>query len=49
MPYLRGLFKFSALQANDLLLCFAAAAAGLLWFEIYKLLRPRVDVMTRLP
>ena len=41
VPYLRGLFKFSALQANDLLLCFAAAAAGLLWFEIYKLLRLR--------
>jgi P-type Ca2+ transporter type 2C len=36
VPFLRELFKFAPLHANDLLICVAAAVLGLLWFEIYK-------------
>jgi len=42
VPYLRGLFRFGVLHADDLLLCLAAAVAGLSGFELYKALRPRV-------
>jgi Ca2+-transporting ATPase len=41
VPALRALFRFSALHANDILVCLAAAVLGLLWLEIYKLLRWR--------
>ena len=37
VPYLRRLFRFAPLHFNDLALCIAAALAGLLWFEVYKL------------
>ncbi|MEK6594446.1 MAG: cation-translocating P-type ATPase [Pseudomonadota bacterium] len=39
--YLRELFQFASLGATDLLLCLAAAAAGVAWLELYKILRPR--------
>ena len=41
VPFLRELFRFAPLHANDLLICVAAAVLGLLWFEIYKWLRWR--------
>lgn len=41
VPYLNRLFRFAPLEAGDLALCLAAAAAGLLWYELYKLLRAR--------
>ena len=41
VPFLRELFRFAPLHAGDLLICAAAAALGLLWFEIYKLLQWR--------
>ena len=41
VPYLRTLFQFAELRGQDLLLSLAAAGAGLLWFELYKLLRFR--------
>jgi len=37
VPYLRDLFRFAPLHGADLALCFAAALAGLVWFELYKL------------
>ena len=39
VPYLRGLFRFAALSAVDLLICAAAALLSLVWFEAYKLFR----------
>jgi Ca2+-transporting ATPase len=41
VPPLRELFRFAPLHANDLLICAAATVLGLMWFEIYKLLRWR--------
>jgi Ca2+-transporting ATPase len=41
VPYLNRLFRFAPPAAADLALCLAAAAAGLLWYELYKLLRAR--------
>ena len=37
VPYLRDLFRFAPLHGEDLAICFAAALAGLVWFELYKL------------
>jgi Ca2+-transporting ATPase len=39
VPYLRDLFRFAALGLTELLICLAAAAAGLMWYELYKLVR----------
>ena len=36
VPFLTGLFHFSTLHVNDLLLCLAAGVASVLWFEILK-------------
>jgi Ca2+-transporting ATPase len=41
VPYLNRLFRFAPPAAADLALCLAAAVAGLLWYELYKLLRAR--------
>jgi P-type Ca2+ transporter type 2C len=38
VPLLRGLFRFGALGALELLLCVGAAVLALAWFEIYKAL-----------
>lgn len=37
VPFLRGLFRFVELHPFDLVICFAAAVAGILWFEGFKL------------
>jgi Ca2+-transporting ATPase len=39
VPGVRRLFGFSALHANDVLLCLAAGALGIVWFEGFKALR----------
>ena len=39
VPYLRELFRFAPLHANDLLICAAATLIGLAWSEIYKVSR----------
>jgi Ca2+-transporting ATPase len=39
VPYLRGLFRFAPLDAQELALCVAAALAGLAWYELYKTMR----------
>jgi Ca2+-transporting ATPase len=41
VPSLRSLFHFSALHPIDLALCLASGIAGILWFEILKVCRPR--------
>ena len=39
VPFLRDLFGFAVLHANDLLICLAAGFASIVWFEIIKLIR----------
>jgi Ca2+-transporting ATPase len=42
VPFLRELFRFGILHANDLLICFGAGVVCILWFEIVKYLtRPK--------
>jgi hypothetical protein len=36
VPGLREVFGFTYLHANDVLLAFAAGAAGIAWFEVFK-------------
>jgi len=38
IPVIRGLFKFSFLHTNDLLICITAGITSILWFEGLKLL-----------
>jgi Ca2+-transporting ATPase len=37
IPYLRDVFRFSVLHPGDLVICLAAAALGIVWFEFLKL------------
>ncbi len=39
VPFLRELFRFGVLHADDLLLCLGAGIAGIVPFELYKLAR----------
>jgi Ca2+-transporting ATPase len=39
VPFLRSLFRFSALDFVDIAISFAAGGASLLWFEAWKLFR----------
>ena len=39
VPFLRGLFHFSPLHGIDILLCVAAGAVSIAWFELLKVLR----------
>jgi len=41
VPLLRELFGFSLLHASDILLCLAAGAVSILWFELLKLAHRR--------
>jgi Ca2+-transporting ATPase len=41
VPYLSRLFRFAPLEAGDFALCLGAAVVGLVWYELYKLLRAR--------
>jgi len=45
-PGLRDLFRFSLLHPIDILLCIAASGAGILWFELLKLIRNRKYTVT---
>jgi Ca2+-transporting ATPase len=42
VPVLSNLFLFSTLQPIDLLICLATGFAGIIWFEIYKVVRKNV-------
>ncbi len=39
---LRDLFKFEILHAVDVLICLAAAAGSILWFEVFKVVSRRI-------
>lgn len=39
-PFLREVFHFGTVAPYQLALCFAAGLGSVLWFEVYKLLRP---------
>lgn len=41
VPYLRSLFRFAVLHPIDIVICFAAGATSLLWFELWKLIKRR--------
>jgi Ca2+-transporting ATPase len=41
IPPLRVLFRFDLLDAADLAVCMAAAALGIVWFELFKAVRRR--------
>jgi Ca2+-transporting ATPase len=41
LPFLRGLFHFSKLHPVDLIICLAAGAVSILWFEVFKMLSRR--------
>jgi Ca2+-transporting ATPase len=48
VPFLRNLFSFGPLHANDLGLCFGAGAACILWFEAVKYFsRPKTKPLTK--
>ncbi len=36
IPFLRGLFHFSTLHVDDLIICLAAGVISILWFEGFK-------------
>jgi Ca2+-transporting ATPase len=38
-PPVQNIFQFEALNINDLLLCLSAAFAGVIWIELYKLIK----------
>jgi Ca2+-transporting ATPase len=41
LPFLRQLFHFSKLHPVDLIICLAAGAVSILWFEVFKMLSRR--------
>jgi Ca2+-transporting ATPase len=41
VPFLRELFSFAYLHFIDVVICFAAGIAGILWFEVLKILNGR--------
>ncbi len=41
VPFLRELFQFSTLHADDLLLCLGAGVVSITWFELLKVFRNR--------
>lgn len=43
VPYARGIFAFSFLHPNDLLVAFFLAVASIAWFEIWKVFRRRAS------
>ena len=38
LPFLRSLFRFALLHANDVAVCLAAGGISILWFELFKLM-----------
>jgi P-type Ca2+ transporter type 2C len=41
VPVLRGLFGFSSVHSDDLVICLAAGVLSILWFEAFKALQAR--------
>jgi Ca2+-transporting ATPase len=44
---IRGVFQFSRLDLQDLLLCFVVSIAGVLWIEVYKIYRRRTSYVLK--
>jgi P-type Ca2+ transporter type 2C len=40
-PFVRNLFKLAPVSLNELLLSFGVAFASVIWFEVYKMIRPK--------
>jgi Ca2+-transporting ATPase len=40
VPVLRGIFKMAYLHPEDIVFCFAAGVASVLWFEVLKAVKP---------
>lgn len=47
VPYVRGIFGFSVLHLNDLLVAFSLGGGSITWFEIVKLIRRRTHPQRR--
>jgi len=47
VPFLRDLFRFAPLSAGALVICLAAGAASILWFEGFKVLNGRRQPSSR--
>jgi P-type Ca2+ transporter type 2C len=47
VPYVRGIFRFSVLHPNNLLVAFSLGAASITWFEILKLSRRGTHTQSR--
>jgi hypothetical protein len=43
VPSVRGVFQFSILHPNDLLVAFGLGSVSITWFEVLKLIRRRTD------
>lgn len=46
VPFLRDLFRFGALRAFDLLICLAAGAVSVLWFEGFKIINKEKKILS---
>ena len=46
VPYVRGIFAFSILHPNDLLVAFSLGAVSITWFEMVKLIRRKTRVQS---
>lgn len=47
VPFLRDLFHFSTLHADDLAICLAGGVLSILWFEAVKVFRRKWSAATR--
>ena len=43
LPFVRNIFYFQELKITDLLYCFAAAFSGVIWVELYKFFKRRMN------
>jgi Ca2+-transporting ATPase len=48
VPFLRTLFRFSFLHPIDLVICLSAGAISILWFEVFKVIRSKQKIQTRI-
>jgi Ca2+-transporting ATPase len=46
IPFLRDLFRFSTLHVDDLLVCLAAGAVSVLWFEGFKIINKERKILS---
>jgi Ca2+-transporting ATPase len=39
VPFMRSMFKFTALHPTDLLICLGGGVVSIAWFEVFKFVR----------